>query len=286
MPESDKTYLSRVISALVGVFPGGKKRGTVWVAVLMLLVGFVVRPFLEGFAKRVGEGVATQIIPEKLQPRLVDLEPSKIGTATYRVALLNRTKDISDSEVERVARALQKQVHEHLAPIWGVDAQISSIKRSEAPTPGHWWLELLDESDTEGALGYHDVTPDGLPKAKVFVKLIKQFGESWSLTASHELLDMLVDPRVNLLTFTHGDNEVRAYWLEIATPTQADSYSIDGVTVSNFVFPAWFESQRKADSAQFDYLRLMHKPLEIRPGGYAGTIGPNLKDGYKILFSK
>jgi len=146
-------------------------------------------------------------------------------------------------------------------------------------------MSALRDTEFRGkiTLGYHDVTPDGLPKAKVFVKLAKKFGVSWTVTASHELLDMLVDPRVNLLTYTEDKSEPRAYWLEIATPSQADAYKIDGVEVSNFVFPAWFESQRKPDTAQFDYLRLIHKPLEIRQGGYAGTIGPNLKDGWKIL---
>jgi len=152
MPEAEDKYLHRVITAIVALLSGKRRGSTIGVAILMLLMGFIVRPFLEGFSKSVGEKMGEKVIAEIPKPRIVNLESSKIGTSIYRVAIINRTADIADSEVEHIASALQKQVHEHMAPVWGVDAQISVIKRGEAPPTGHWWLELLDDADVEGAL--------------------------------------------------------------------------------------------------------------------------------------
>jgi len=42
--------------------------------------------------------------------------------------------------------------------------------------------------------GHHDLTPDGLPVGKSFAGTDKHFGHSWTVTASHELLEMLADP--------------------------------------------------------------------------------------------
>ena len=50
------------------------------------------------------------------------------------------------------------------------------------------------------ALAYHDLTPDGLPLSKVFVRTILQDKASVSVSASHELVEMLVDPAINMMT--------------------------------------------------------------------------------------
>jgi hypothetical protein len=42
----------------------------------------------------------------------------------------------------------------------------------ELPAPDSWWLVFLDNSDQAGALAYHDLTNEGLPLSKVFVKLL------------------------------------------------------------------------------------------------------------------
>jgi len=59
-------------------------------------------------------------------------------------------------------------------------------------------MAFLDSADVQNALGYHDLTPDGLPLSKVFVQTTVQAGQKVSVTASHELAEMLVDPAINL----------------------------------------------------------------------------------------
>ena len=77
--------------------------------------------------------------------------------------------------------------------------------RAEGGTPaaGTWWLSILDNTDRAGVLGHHDLTPDGLPVGKSFAGTDKHYGHSWTVTASHELLEMLADPDINLTVFVH-----------------------------------------------------------------------------------
>jgi hypothetical protein len=59
-------------------------------------------------------------------------------------------------------------------------------------------MVFLDDADQPGALAY--LTPDGLPQSKVFVKTTLENNDLVSVSASHELVEMLVDPATNLMT--------------------------------------------------------------------------------------
>lgn len=94
--------------------------------------------------------------------------------------------------------ALQRQVAEHLAPAWGVNAAVTFLPAGSAPLKGSWWLVVLDNPDQAGALVYHDLTEEGRPMGKVFAATDMQYNRQWTVSASHELLEMLVDPDLNL----------------------------------------------------------------------------------------
>jgi len=76
---------------------------------------------------------------------------------------------------------------------------------------------------------------------------------------------MLVDPAINLAAAGPG-NAFYAY--ETADAVEEVEFTIDGVAMSDFVYPAWFEAFRKAGSAQFDYAKRVKRPFQILPGGY------------------
>jgi hypothetical protein len=162
-----------------------------------------------------------------------------------------------------LVRAMQRFVDEAFAPVWGTPAR---LVRSTGFVKGAWAMAFLDDADVANALAYHDLTPQGLPMAKVFVRTIQANQESLSVSASHELAEMLVDPAINLMST--GPDPKAAYAYETADPVESESFKVGGVPMTDFVYPAYFEGFRKAGSTRFDRLGKVRRPFQILPGGY------------------
>jgi hypothetical protein len=188
-----------------------------------------------------------------------------------RIAIINRSSVLTDAEVGAAVPAFQTQIDRDFGPAWGVAATLRFAP--EGPQPGEWWLVILDNSDAAGALGYHDLTNEGLPISKAFAKSDQTFGVSWSVTVTHELLEMLIDPNINLTVFDQGPVGARLYAYEVCDACEADqfAYEIDGVLVTDFVLPSWFESFRQPGSTPFDFRNLISAPFELLEGGYIGV---------------
>lgn len=188
----------------------------------------------------------------------------------HTVAVQNHSTVLTDAQVQAAMPALQHQANYHFRPYW--DAGCSMIWLDKAATkPTHaWLLVILDNSDQAGALGYHDENPDGTPIMKVFAKTDQTYGLSWTVTASHELLEALADPDlVRAMQVTNTE----FYALEVGDPVEDDSlgYTIktaagDQIKVSDFILPAWFNEGQSA--IHFDYMGHCSKALEVTPGGY------------------
>jgi hypothetical protein len=199
------------------------------------------------------------------------------------IAILNRSTVLTDDQLQPVVAALQTQVQRDWAPVWGSDADLSFVPAGTQPAPGSWWLVILDNSDQAGALGYHDLTTGGLPVGKVFAQSDLTAGLQWSVTTSHELLEMLGDPDINLTAFVQPNaTSGTLYAYEVCDACEADQfgYAIDGVTVSDFVYPAWFESFRSPGSTQFDHGKHIGAPFQLLPGGYIGAFDVNGGTGW------
>ncbi|MBS1850955.1 MAG: hypothetical protein JST79_08585 [Acidobacteria bacterium] len=203
--------------------------------------------------------------------------------APIQIAVINASTVLAESEIPPVVAALQQQVTHDFRPAWGIDAELTLVPAGSEPARGAWWLSLLDDSDQAGALGYHDLTLDGQPLGKVFAATDLKYGDAWSVTASHELLEMLADPNINRTVFCQkapGAGTLYAY--EVADACQADAfgYKIGDVLVSDFVFPAWFEDFRAEGSTQFDRENHIHKPFGLLEGGYIGAYEVNSGSGW------
>ena len=206
--------------------------------------------------------------------------------ANIHIAVVNAGTSLKDKEIASAVPAFQTQVRRDFAPVWGIDADVSFTAKGSRPPSGAWWLAVLDDSDQAGALGYHDITDQGLPLGKVFAASDKKYGLTWTVTASHELLEMLGDPDINLAAYVeHGGGGLRLYAYEVCDACEADKfgYAIDGVLVSDFVTPAWFESFRKTGSARFDHQGRIKHPFQLLPGGYIGVYDAKTGSGWTQL---
>jgi len=178
------------------------------------------------------------------------------------IACINKATVPLGVNFDRLIGALQKFVDTCFTPIWGTPARLVTSTKF---IPGAWAMAFIDNADVQGALGYHDLTPDGLPLSKVFVETTLMDGQKVSVTASHELCEMLVDPAINLCS-TGPRGLIYAY--ETADAVEEEEFSVQGIAMSDFVYPAWFEGFRRAGSAQFDYLKKVKRPFQILKGGY------------------
>jgi hypothetical protein len=91
-----------------------------------------------------------------------------------------------------------------------------------------------------GAAACHTVV-NGAPVALVDAASWADFGEPWTIAASHELFEMLVDPQTNATT-AFPDGSGNAWMTEVADPVQNYWWWVGGIRISDFVYPAWFEN--------------------------------------------
>lgn len=187
------------------------------------------------------------------------------------IAVINASTLVEHKEIVDAAAALQVQVSRDFAPFWNVDAQIAVVPPGTLPPAGAWWVVALDNSDLGNALGYHDLTPQGLPIAKVFVATSLQAGQDWTVLFSHEILEMLSDPYIYLAALMPTAQGVLLYAYENCDACQSDAsgYKIGGRLVSDFCTPAWFDANKVGTSGPFDFRKLIAQPFELLAGGYA-----------------
>lgn len=211
-----------------------------------------------------------------------------------KISIVNRSTQFSDADLPALTNALQIQVSGDWFKAWGSFAQLFHSKTTDPDPPAdHWVLGIFDNSDIAGALGYHDVTPTGLPLGKAFVATTVVDGGTFSVTVGHELLEMLGDPDINL-TAEFDDakgNPSKFYAYEVCDAVEADNlaYIITiptgfqgagaSVLVSDFVLPSWFQSFAPGPYA---HKTPLSSPFELAPGGYIGVLDlANLSAGWQ-----
>jgi hypothetical protein len=202
--------------------------------------------------------------------------------ANIKIAFLNQSTVLKDAEVEAVIRPLQKQLDQDFSPVWGVNADLAFYPKGQTLPAGMWQIVVLDDTTQAGDLGFHDLTKEGQPQAKVFARTILNDNSAWTVTASHELLEMLADPDINLTALFQQGLELTFYAYEVCDPCNLDAYGyqIDGVLVSDFVYPAWFESWRQKDSTQFDHQKLIHQPFQLLEKTQISTFDVSYGNGW------
>ncbi len=209
----------------------------------------------------------------KLGRRALSVGPTNVGTkpivpvvtpAARTVILLNHLSqgarpDITPAWLTLVCAALNVQLAQFAAAYglqpWTV--QPYTTGSVESPI-----VAIFGKSDVPGALGYHDVGPNGLPYGDVFAD-----GESLdelSETISHELLELVGDLWADRWR-VDADSGV-GYAEEACDAVQGSPYRIGNVRVANFVLPSWYNARAKAKKV--DYRGILSVPLSRTSEGY------------------
>jgi hypothetical protein len=185
------------------------------------------------------------------------------------VALVSEidTSKLSGSELSQVSAALQKQVSRDFGPIWGVNATVDSFASLDDVPLGYWPVIVMEDIGDDSAAGFHQ-DKNGNPFALV------QFSETWSLTASHETLEMLADPFGNRViasiapeqSSTKGRVEIL---VEVSDPSEdiSASYQVNGIVVSDFYTPSFFDPVPSSGKS-YSFTGAIKKPRQVLKGGY------------------
>lgn len=194
-----------------------------------------------------------------------------------QLALVSESKKIDLAEVTRVAAALDKQATRDFAPIWGINSSIHAFERLEDVPLGYWPMIVQDDIGFEGAAGIH-LDKDGQPYALI------SSGEGWSLTASHETVEMLADPFGNRVIAgpsimkdqgqgkggrrKKGHGRVN-YLVEVSDPSEAEefAYTVNDLLVSDFYTPSYFDPVR-ATGVRYSFTGAITEPRQVLRGGY------------------
>jgi hypothetical protein len=191
------------------------------------------------------------------------------------IAILNQSKLVSNEDASTMTQAIAAQVRLDAAPLWDRSpaAVIFYTDPKDVPKTAHG-IALVDtiQDQPEGVLGFHTEDQGGKLWGVVAAKPELDNGGKpttgdWSVSSvmSHEVLEMYIDPNCNLWA---NDGHGKAYSFEVCDPVEAPTYDVNGVSVSNFVTPAWFDPLSDPATAQYDKLGKLQKPFSILKGGY------------------
>lgn len=191
---------------------------------------------------------------------------------SINIAVVNQSTTLTNTQISDVLPNLQTQLTNDFTPVWGIPATLSFPTGS--PANSDWQLVILDNYSQANVLGYHEMTISGMPIAYVFMDNCVANNIPWTVAASHEILEMVADPAINLSVVTDSSpyqqpGDVWVYAYEVSDPVQDVSlaYSINGTMVSDFVYPTWFQSFWSPFSTQFNHQNTIMFPFQLQSGG-------------------
>lgn len=178
--------------------------------------------------------------------------------------LVNLSTVVSATEAAAGLAGVQYQIQTDFFAAHGVWCNYN-LSTSDVATER---IYLLDDTTQANALGFHTLV-GGIPVGCIFAKTDMDYGVAWTTTLSHEACEQALNPSCinGVLTVFNGRLIFANY--ESSDPVENDTYTINGVSVSNFVFPAWFGYQDPV-GGRYDQMGALKAPLTISPGGYFG----------------
>ena len=210
--------------------------------------------------------------------------------SVIQVGLVDKTGKLDPQLVQATASALNTQVMRDLSPIWNVQATVRYLSDPKKIPVGVWPVFLV-AALPPGEGGVH------LDKKNQPYSLVIGTPNSadWTIDASHETLEMLVDPAGNRLQTSRAieiaGKEVEdgtgqfEYLVEACDPCEANNYaySIDGIAVSDFITPHFYDPVATAGT-RYSFGGHVQRPRQVLPGGYISFVDPQSDEVEQILF--
>jgi hypothetical protein len=207
-----------------------------------------------------------------------------------QIGLVDKTGKIDPELVQQAAAALNVQVTRDLPQFWPIQATVTFLP-SPKKIPAGVWPVFLVKSLPPGEGGFH-LDKNNQPFAEV---IASPDSEEWTIDASHETLEMLVDPAGNRLQSSTSieivDGKIQdgtsqfGYLVEACDPCEADNfgYSIQGIAVSDFLTPHFYDAA-VTPGTRYSFTGAIKAPREILPGGYISWVNHETNEIQQLLF--
>ncbi len=205
-----------------------------------------------------------------------------------QIGLVDKTGSLDTDLVQAVAAALNVQVTRDLPQFWNLQATVLHLANASKIPSGVWPVQLVKTLPPDEG-GFH-LDKHNQPYAEV---IASPDNDGWTIAASHETIEMLVDPAGNRLQSSRsmeidgtkikdGASEFE-YLVEACDPCEADNfaYSIQGVAVSDFLTPHFYDPVA-ASGTRYSFTGAITAPRQVLNGGYISFVNQATGDWQQI----
>ena len=208
--------------------------------------------------------------------------------SVIQVGLVDMTGRIDPELIQSAAIALNLQVNRDLPQFWPVQATVMYLPSPKKIPVGVWPVQLV-HTLPPGEGGFHSDK-----HKQPFSKIIASTADNtWTIDASHEILEMLVDPWGNRMQSSVAMEIVGkkiedgtgqfGYLVEACDPCEDNSYgyTINGILVSDFITPHYYDPV-PTPGTRYSFCGNIKAPRQLLPGGYISFVDP-LKDEWEQI---
>jgi hypothetical protein len=199
--------------------------------------------------------------------------------AILQLGLVDTTGLIDVDLMHSVAAALHIQVTRDLPQFWpSIQASVRYLPHPYWIPSGVWPIRLV-ATLPPGEGGYH-TDKHNQPYSMV---IASPHSNEWTIDASHETIEMLVDPYGNKLQSSTAikivGNDVQddtgefEYLVEACDPCEADQYAypINGIAMSDFITPHYYDTM-VTPGTRYSFTGAIKRPRQMLPGGYISFV--------------
>jgi hypothetical protein len=210
--------------------------------------------------------------------------------SVIQIGLVDTTGALEADLVQSVAAALNIQVTRDLPQFWSISATVMYLPSPHKVPAGVWPVQLV-KSLPPGEGGFH-LDKHKQPYAKV---IATPKNDGWTIAASHETLEMLLDPYGNRLQ-SSVEIEIKAnkivdgtgqygYLVEACDPCEDDKfgYTINGVVVSDFITPHFYDPM-VTPGTRYSFTGAIKAPRQILPGGYISWVNHEADEWQQLQY--
>lgn len=210
--------------------------------------------------------------------------------SVIQVGLVDTTGSINGDLVQAAAAALNIQVTRDLPQFWNVQATVQYLPNHGKIPTGVWPVQLVKELPP-GEGGYH-LDKHNQPYSKV---IANPNDDTWTIDASHETIEMLVDPYGNRMQSSVAIEIVGGkiqdgtgqfnYLVEACDPCEANGYgyTINGIVVSDFLTPHFYDPM-VTSGTRYSFTGALTAPRQILPGGYISFVNQETDEWQQLLY--